>query len=360
MRALAILLVVPLAAALAACTEGKSDSPEVKPARAVVAQEVVFAPRTPSRSFVGTVRPRVESDLGFRIAGKVAERAVQAGDRVKAGDVLARLDAADFVLQREQAEAEVGAARANLAQAEAEDRRIAVLRREGWSTASAYDRQKAALEEARSRLNRAERSLSLSANNLAYASLRADADGIITAVSVEPGQVVTPGQQVFKMARADSREAVVSIPEMMIERARRADARVALWSEPGKSYPARLREMSPSADAATRTYLARFTIVDPPADLEFGLTATVTLTDRDTEKVARLPLSALYNDGAGPSVFVVGRGDGVLSRRKVDVAAFEARDVLIRSGIEPGENIVTLGVHKLDPGQKVRIAAPQG
>jgi RND family efflux transporter MFP subunit len=349
------------AATLAACTESKGTAPEKADApRAVVTQAVAFEPRTPSRTFVGTVRPRIESDLSFRVGGKVAERYVQNGERVAPGQVLARLDSTDLQLQVEQAESEVKAARASLAQAEAEDRRIGTLRREGWATASAFDRQRAAVEEARSRLARGERSLSLATNSLSYATLRADAAGVITQTSVEPGQVLAQGQPAVKLARLDSREAVVAIPEALIERARSAKATVALWSEPNRMFAAKLREMSPSADPATRTYQARFTIADAPADLEFGLTATVTLSDRDNERAARLPLSALFNQGQGPSLFVVNAQDGSLSLKPVEVISYEQRDVLIRAGVEPGDQVVTLGVQKLDLRQRVRIVAPQG
>lgn len=355
------LVGLALGVGLSGCTESKGDAaqrPEI--VRAVVTQQVAYEPRQPSRTFVGTVRPRIESDLGFRVGGKVAERLVQTGERVKAGQALARLDETDLKLQREQAEAEVQAARASLAQATAEDQRLATLRREGWSTASAVDRQRAAVEEARGRLSRAERALSLAANNLAYATLRADADGVVTQTSIEPGQVVAQGQPSVRVARLDSREAVVAIPEALIDRARRAEAQVGLWSEPGRRFSASLRELSPSADPATRTYLARFTIEQAPDDLEFGLTASVTLSDRDNEKVARLPLSALYNDGAGPSMFVVNPADGSLALRRIDVLAYEAREVLVRGGLEPGDLVVTLGVQKLDIGQRVRLAQPQG
>lgn len=354
------LVALVLAAGLAACTETKSDQANrADVVRAVIAQTVAFEPRTPSRTFVGTVRPRIESELAFRVGGKVAERYVQTGQRVKAGATLARLDETDLRLQREQAEAEVTAARASLAQAEAEDKRIVALRRDGWSTASAVDRQRAAVEEARGRLNRAERSVSLAANNLAYATLTADADGVVTATSIEPGQVIAQGQAAVRVARLDSREAVVSIPETLIDRVRRAEASVSLWSEPGKSFKGTLRELSPSADPGTRTYLARFTIEKAPDDLEFGLTASVTIGDQNDEKVARLPLSALYNDGAGPSVFVVNPADGSLSLKKVEVLSYEAREVIIRGGIVDGDQVVTLGVQKLDVGQKVRIVQPQ-
>lgn len=354
------ILALGLALALTGCTEGKGDGAQKPDAvRAVVGQQVRFEPLQPSRTFVGTVRPRIESDLAFRVGGKVAERFVQAGERVASGDPLARLDETDLALQREQAAAEVQAARASLAQAEAEEQRIAALRREGWSTASAMDRQRALVEEARGRLNRAERALSLSANNLAYATLRADAAGVVTLTSVEAGQVVAPGQPAVRVARLDSREAVVAIPEALIDRARRSRAAVSLWSEPGKSYAAALRELSPTADPATRTYQARFTIKDAPADLEFGLTASVTLSEDEAERAARLPLSALYNDGSGPSVFVVNPADGSLALRKVEVQAYGTRDVVIRAGLSDGETVVTLGVQKLDVRQKVRLVQPQ-
>lgn len=354
---LARLLPALLVVGLAACTEGKGGAAD-KPAepRAVFAEAVRFEPRTADRSFVGVVRPRIESDLGFRVGGKVAERLVQAGDRVAAGQPLARLDTVDLKLQLEQAEAELGAAKASLAQADAEERRVEQLRAQGWSTAANADRQRAAVEEARGRRNRAERAVSLAANGLGYATLKADADGIVTATLVEPGQVLAQGVPAVRLAKSGEREAVASIPEALIERVKTARARVSLWSEPGRAYEAKLRELSPSADAATRTYQARFTILDAPPALEFGLTATVTLSDEAGEAVARLPLSALFNQGAGPSVFVVDPQSGALTLKPVTVVAYESRDVVLSAGVQPGDMVVTLGVQKLDVAQRVRLA----
>ncbi len=346
-----------LALGLAGCVEDKSKAAG-KPAepRTVYAETVRFEPRAANRSFVGIIRPRVESDLGFRVPGKVAARLVQAGDRVIAGQPLARLDTVDLKLQLEQAQAELVAAGASLVQAEAEDRRIDQLRREGWSTAAAAERQKAAVEEARGRRNRAERAVKLAANSLDYATLAADAEGVVTATLVEPGQVVAQGVPAVRLAKTDSQEAVAAIPEALLDRARTARAQVSLWSDPGRSYEARLRELSPSADAATRTYQARFTILNAPPNLEFGLTATVTLSDPDSEKVARLPLSALFNQGAGPAVYVVDPTTGALALRQVDVAAYESNEVLLRKGVADGEFVVTLGVQKLDAAERVRLA----
>jgi RND family efflux transporter MFP subunit len=356
MRSVAAVGLV-LSLGLAGCVEDKSRA-EGKPTepRTVQAEAVRFEPRAANRSFVGIIRPRVESDLGFRVPGKVAARFVQAGDRVRAGQPLARLDTVDLNLQLEQAQAELAAATASLAQAEAEDRRIDQLRREGWSTAAAAERQRAVVEEARGRRNRAERAVRLAANSLDYATLTADAEGVVTATLVEPGQVVAQGVPAIRLAKSDGQEAVAAIPEALLDRARTAQAQVSLWSDPGRSYEARLRELSPSADAATRTYQARFTILKAPEKLEFGLTATVTLSDPDSEKVARLPLSALFNQGAGPAVYVVDPATGALALRQVEVAAYESNEVLLRQGVADGEFVVTLGVQKLDAAQRVRLA----
>lgn len=348
-------LILLLATALVGCGEDKKAAEKPVEPRAVQTQVVSYESQIPARSFVATVRPRVESDLGFRVGGKVAERLVQPGQRVRAGQVLARLDTTDLSLQREQAEAELSAARASLTQAEAEDRRITQLRKDGWSTASNADKQRALVEEARGRLNRAERAVSLATNSLAYATLQADGDGIITATLVEPGQVLAQGAPAIRLARNDVHEAVAAIPEALVDRVKSANASVSLWSEPGKIYNATLRELSPSADAATRTYQARFTILNAPETLEFGLTATVTLTSTDNERFARLPLSALFNQGNGPSLFVVDAATGALSLKPVEVAGYETRDVLIRNGVSAGDHVVTLGVQKIDVSQKVRI-----
>jgi RND family efflux transporter MFP subunit len=347
-----------LAVALAACGPAQTRPQADQRPRAVVAEPIRYEARVERRTLAGVVRPRVESDLGFRVGGKVAERLVQPGQRVAAGAVLARLDPADLGLQREQAEAEVRAARASLTQAEAEDARIAALRREGWSTASAQERQRAAVEEARGRLARAERALALAANALGYTTLVADADGVVTAAPVEPGQVLAAGQVAVRLARRDGREAQVAVPEILVDRVREATATVSFWSEPEVSLPARLRELAASADPVTRTFQARFTI-EGETTADFGQTATVTLRSPPSERVARLPLSALFNQGQGPAVFVVDPGEGLLTLRPVEVAGYESRDVLIRSGVAEGEMVVTLGVHKLDVRQRVRLADRQ-
>ena len=346
------LLGFTFAVMLAGCQEKPKEI--AKQDRPVLVQEVAFETRVQERTFVATIRPRVETDLGFRVPGKVARRLVNVGDAVMAGQPLMVLDATDLRLQAEQAEAENRAADAALAQAGAELGRLSALRGLGWSTAAAFDRQNAAVEEARGRAARAERALSLARNALSYATLRADADGIVAAMLAEPGQVLAAGQAAARVAGSAEKEAVVAIPEAGIGQVREAAASLTLWSSPDHRYDASLRELSASADPVTRTYLARFALPGADDRVKLGMSATVTLQGKGGDRIARLPLSALFNQGGGPAMWVIG-AEGRPSLRPVEVAAYESRDVLVRAGLDPGDRVVTLGVQKLDAGQRVRI-----
>lgn len=326
------------------------------PVRPVLVATVQYQPEAPQRSFVGTVRPRIETDMGFRVAGKVAQRLVEVGDRVAAGQPLATLDEVDLRLQAEQAEAERRAATGVLAQAAAAEGRVKELRARGWATEAQMDQARASADEARARLNRAERSVELTRNSLSYATLTAGNPGVVTATLINPGQVVGAGQAAIRVARTGEKEVAVSIPESLLTRARNGKAEVTLWSDPGRRHAARLREIAPAADAVTRTYLAKFSLPDADERIELGMTATLTLTDPDSARVARLPLSALFDQGKGPALFVVGEG-GRLRLSPVTVKGYEANDVLISDGVEDGASVVTLGVQKLDTGQKVRVVS---
>jgi RND family efflux transporter MFP subunit len=336
---------------LAACKE--EAAPVAKAERPVQVVRVAFAPEHPSRDFVGIVRARTEADLGFRVAGKIVDRPVNVGDRVAAGDVVARLDPQDLQLQVESAEAELAAATSNLTQAAAEEERYAGLKARGYAAVADYDRRKAARDEADGRLQRARRTLELARNQLAYAELKADSDGVITAASAEPGQVVAIGQAVVRLARRGDKEAVVALPETWLAEAGKATARVALWSAPGRSFTAHLRELSPQADPATRTYAARFTIADADDTVALGMTATVTLSPGGEARMARLPLSAVINRGSGPAVYVV-ESSGALVLSPVTVASFSEDTARITGGLREGDRVVTLGVQKLEAGEKVR------
>src|SRR5450631_3755622 len=324
-RLLAGLTLALLAIALAGCNEPVAQ--KAAPGRPVLVTEVHYEPQSPERSFVGIIRPRIETDMGFRVPGKVAKRLVEVGQAVDVGQPLATLDEVDLKLQAEQAEAEFRAATGVLAQAAASEQRAKDLRAKGWTTDAQMDQARAAADEARARLNRAERSVELTNNSLSYATLVADTRGVVTATLIDAGQVVASGQTAIRVARF-------------------AD----------KKYAAKLREIAPNADPATRTYLAKFSLPGAGDSVSLGMTATLTLSDKATERVARLPLSALFSEGGDPSFYVVG-DNGEVKLQPVAVKSYESNDVVISGGVDEGAKIVVLGVQKLDPAQKVRVVS---
>ncbi|MGA8587564.1 MAG: efflux RND transporter periplasmic adaptor subunit [Roseiarcus sp.] len=353
MKSLAPLAALGAALLVSACDQ-KTEASRAAPTRPVLVAEAHYAPREQAQVLAGVVKARIESDLAFRIAGKMATRLVDMGALVHKGDALAELDDADFRLQLEEAQAEQSSAVAALVQAEAEERRLTTLSKQGWTANADFDKARSAADQARAAVTRADRAVSLARNAIEYATLRADADGVISAVSAEAGQVVAVGAPIVRLAHADEREAAVSVPETLVDRARSDSARVEFWALPGVSVNARLRELSPTSDAATRTYPARFTLVDAPAGVRLGMSVTVSL-EADSAKVARMPISALFDIGQGPSVWVVDPVSSTLSAAHVVLAGYDAEWAFIGAGVPEGAKVVALGVHKLDQGEKVRV-----
>jgi RND family efflux transporter MFP subunit len=344
-----------LVLALAGCNEIAAQ--HAAPVRPVLVAGVHYEAQARDRTFVGTIRPRIESELGFRVTGKVSKRLVEVGALVDAGQPLATLDEVDLKLQADQADAEFNAATGVLAQASGAEARTKELRQKGWSTDAQWDQAKAAADEARARLRRAQRSVELTQNSLSYATLLADAPGVVTATLIEPGQVVAAGQTAIRVARLAEKEVVVAIPETLLARAKSGEAQVSIWSQPDKLYVAKLRELAPSADQMTRTYLAKFSLPGVGDDVQLGMTATLILSDHASESVARVPLSALFNQGAGPALYVADAKTGVVTLKPVTVKAYESNDVLISGGVDEGANVVALGVQKLDPAERVKIVS---
>jgi RND family efflux transporter MFP subunit len=349
MSALAAIALLPLVSACQELTASAALTPE----RPVQVQRVSLEGQQATREFVGVVRARYETDLGFRVAGKIVARAVNVGDRVSAGDVVARLDSEDLRLQVQSAEAEFAAASSNVTQTATDFERYSTLKSRGYASVAEFDRKKAAKDEAEGRLERARRTLDIARNQFAYAELKADADGVITTTFAEAGQVVAIGQPVARLAHRGEKEAVVALPETWLAEARQAQATIRLWSDPDRRWQARLRELSPQADAATRTFAARFTIMDADDSVALGMTATVVLARNGDAPVARLPLGAVANRGTGPLVYVVDQ-NGTLARRPVTISSVTEDAVIVTSGVNAGDQVVTLGVHKLDPGTRVR------
>jgi RND family efflux transporter MFP subunit len=348
-----ILTAAALALGLAGCDRPKAEN-KADAARPVLTTTVHYAAQSQERDFVASIRPRVETDLSFRVGGKVMRRLVDVGRRVKSGEPLALLDETDLRLQKEQAEAELSAARMALEQTAADERRAEKLRKDGWTAQASLDRSRAAAQEARGRMQRATRAVELSGNSLDYATLRADADGVVTATFVDPGQVVASGQTAVRIARAGELEALVALPESFVGGAGAGGAKLTLWSRPDKSYRAKLRELSPSADTSTRTFPARFSILNPDAGVALGMSATLTIASPDHERSVSVPLSALFNQGGGPGLWKV-EDESRLTLVPVKVLRYETASAVVSGALSDGDRIVTLGVQKLDAGQKVRV-----
>jgi RND family efflux transporter MFP subunit len=334
------LLVLPL---LMACGEKTPPAEKIDTGPKLVKAMKVGAGGTAQEEvYSGDVRARIETQLGFRVGGKLVERMVDVGARVKAGQPLARLDAADQQLAATQAEA-------NRALAAAELKRAQELRQKNFISQAALDAKQTAATAA-------EAQAQLAKNQAAYATLTADAPGVIAAVLAEPGQVVGAGQAVFRLARDGEREVAIAIPESRLAGLQvGAAATVELWV--GKTYKGKLRELAPAADPASRTFAARISIVDADADVVLGRTATVRFAQSAASDII-VPLAAILQQGPGehgPAVWVIG-ADGLVSQRAIKIARYADQGAVIAAGLQPGETIVAAGAFKLAAGEKVRVA----
>ena len=324
----------------------------VRPARVTT---LAFKPQTQSLMLAGTVAPRIDSTLGFRVAGKVVARAVDVGAVVQPGQVIARIDPTDYRLAVDNARANLVSANADHVRAKADLERYQALRESSAFMAQTLDQRQSLASTAQARIDQAKSQLATAENNLAYTELKADAAGIITAVQAEVGQVLAQGQGVVKLAHSDQLEILVGVPEHRLKAVREArDVTFELWSDAGHRHAARLRELSPSADPMTRTYPARFSVVEPPAFIGLGMTATLTLTRSEGVPLAEVPLAAIFQQGTQPAVWVVDRATGTVALRPVTIARWRDDTALIAAGVNEGDVVATAGVHKLEPGQKVR------
>ncbi len=329
-----------------------ADEPIVRPARVV---EIAYVTQARSLVLAGTVVPRIESTLGFRVSGKIVHRSVDTGMVVKPGDLIAQLDPADYRLAVDNARAALASAEADHVRARADHERYQALRGGAAFTPQTLEQRQSLAATTLARVDQARSQLASAENNLAYTELRADTEGVVTAVQAEVGQVVSQGQAVVKLARTDELEILVGVPEHRLKVVRSAAAAgFELWSDPGHRHAAKLRELSPSADPATRTYPARFSIVEPPEFIGLGMTATLSFERPDAQPVAEVPLSAIFQRGTQPAVWVVDKATGAVELRAVTVARWRNDTAAIASGVKDGELIAVAGVHKLEAGQKVR------
>ena len=334
-----------------------ANEPVVRPARVV---EIAYQRRSQSLILAGTIVPRIETNLGFRVAGKIVRRAVDVGTTVKPGDLIAQLDPADYRLAVDNARAAVASAEADHARAKADHERYLNLRGTAVFTAQTMEQRQSLAATAQARVAQAKSQLASAENNLAYTELRADAGGVVTAVQAEVGQVMAQGQGVVRVARTDALEVLVGVPAPPLKAGREARAaNFELWSDPGRRYAVRLRELSPSADPMTRTYPARFSVIEQPPFIGLGMTATLAFERPDALFVAEVPLSAIFQRGTQPAVWVVDKESGTVALRSVSIARWRDETAAIASGVKDGELIATAGVHKLEAGQKVKPVPAQ-
>ena len=353
MRLVRFALVGSALVGLGACdrpegADPRTGDPLVRVAEAKVAGQA-------ERSFTGTVSARVQSDLGFRVGGKVTERLVDTGQSVKAGQPLMRIDRNDLELAITSRANAVAAARAVAVQATADEMRYRQLTAAGWATKQKYEEVKSAFDGANAQLAAAEAQAQVARNEGGYALLLADADGVVVQTLAEPGQVVTAGQTVVRLAHAGPREASVNLPETMRPRLD-SEAVASLYDGASATSPARLRQLSDAADPQTRTYEARYVLGGAAAEAPLGATVTIRVPVASLEaSMVDVPLGALFDDGTSQGVWVVDTTASTVAFRSVRVVRVGDEEVSVSQGLSPGDRVVALGAQLLHQGQRVRF-----
>ena len=338
---------------LAACSK---PAPPDEPIRAVKVTTVGLDSIKSGSEFAGEVRPRVESRLGFRVAGKIIRRQAELGRRVKAGDVLAQLDPQDYKLAAQAASAQTAAAQTNRDLALADFKRYKSLKDQNFISGAELERRDATLKAAQAQLDQAQAQLAGQSNQSAYTTLVADVSGVITSIDAEPGQVVTAGTPVVRIAQDGPRDVIFAVPEdkvALIKVGSTTD--VHMWSS-NTQYKGVVREVAASADPVTRTFTVKVGLdaKDTPA---LGSTVSVIpqAFDRTGVQVVKLPTSAFRQDGQNSSVWVLDTATMTVKLQPVVIATADGNEVVVASGLLPGMQVVVAGVHVLSPGQKVTI-----
>ena len=356
MRSLPYLMLGLLAlGALTACSKSEEKPPEI--IRPVLS--VVIEPRTTQTyGFAGSVEPQVSADLAFRLLGRVVSRDVKVGDIISKGTTIAALDPTALELAVQAARAELSNAEAQFANAAASEERQRQLLAAANTSQAVFDAAQQARKAAEAGVEKAKAALAKSQEQLGYARLFSDFDGVVTAVGAEVGQTVSPGQTVVTVARSDLRDAVVDIPDQLTgDLAAGTPFDIILQSLPTIHTEAKLREIAPQAEGSTRTRRVRLTLTEPPQAFRLGSTVTATRVATVAPTI-ELPLSALLEKNGGDKVWIVDEQTSSVSTRDIKIASKGAASFTVAEGLEAGMRVVTAGVHSLVEGQKVKI--PQG
>ncbi len=338
-------------ALLGGCSEKQATSHPLLPVRV---QSVKLVNYTPKVTLTGEISARVQSDLSFRVGGRIIERKADVGMHVEAGDVLARLDPKVQEADTEGAIAAVQAAEAKLRQVASNFERQQALLKTGFTTQRDYDQAQQEYRSAQALLDSAKAQLATARDNLAQTVLRAPSPGIITARNMEVGQVAQPGQPVFALAQDGPRDAVVNVQESVITGGFKEDIEIALVSDPKIKARGEVREVSPALNV-TGAVRVKIAILQPPPEMALGAAVKVSAHAQQRE-MAVLPWSALYSEGGKPAVWVVDPKTKAVAPRRIGIEAYENSDIVIRDGLRPGELVVTVGTQLLRPAQQVAFA----
>jgi RND family efflux transporter MFP subunit len=336
---------------LSGCHKQAEKVEEIRPVRAIVLQS---SDVDVNAEFSGEVRARVESRLGFRVGGKIVSRKVDVGSMVTKGQVLMQLDPQDLRLSQAQSLAALRAAETSRDFAKAELKRYQDLKAQNFVSQTILDGKDSAYKSAQANVDAAQAAYRGQANQAGYSNLVADVDGVVTAVDAEAGQVVAAGTPVVRVAKSGEKEIVIGIPEDKVDALKLIpEVRVRLWASPTHSVPGKIREISPAADPATRTYTVKVSIPEGLGEAKLGMTAVVQFTSKTAAPVIKVPLTALFYDRNATSVWVVENGAVKLS--PVTPAGVAGNELVLSGGVKAGQTIVTAGVNLLKPGQKVKI-----
>jgi RND family efflux transporter MFP subunit len=336
---------------LAACSKPAEKTEDIRPVRAI---KLASSDVDVNAEFSGEVRARVESRLGFRVGGKIVSRKVDVGTLVKHGQVLMQLDPQDLQLSQAQALAGLRAAETNRDLAKAELQRYQELRSKSFVSQAVLDAKESTYKAAQANVDASQAGYRGQSNQAGYAALLSDVDGVVTSVDAEVGQVVAPGTPVVRVAKAGEKEIVIGLPEDKVETLRRVqDVQVRLWADPKNPVAGKIREISPVADPATRTYTVKVSIPDSLAEAKLGMTAVVQFASKTPTPQIKVPLTALFYEKSATSVWVV--ESGVVKLVPVAIGGAAGNDIVLSSGVKAGQTVVTAGVNLLKPGQKVKI-----
>ena len=358
-RSYSLVIVLGVLAVAGAVVFGRGEKPAVaEDTTRIVRSFTVGSAYTTAPRYTGTVHAHTESDLGFRVSGKIIEKLVDQGEKVKRGQPLMRLDPVDLELASRAAEQAVDAARAEYERAMPDAERHKHLLEVLAVSKQEYERTLATANASAARLKAAEADARRAANELGYAVLKADADGVIMEVRADAGQVVSAGHVVVQLAHDGTREAVVNLSENGLGKARSATYAY-LYTQPERRFPVRLRELSALADPVSRTYQARYTLLNGGQDAPLGATVTV-VYEADSggnQDGYEVPIGALYDAGSGTSVWVINDADSTVALRRITVTHLGQETAGIVGDIRSGEHIVAFGAHLLKPAEKVRVVS---